>query len=168
MQENSNGATSSSLLAKTKESSKSGSPGNEEGSEVQGSDDETSEPGEANGREEEAAGGKQNGYRVRNNGMRTKKVNTKDWLLDEQVDASDDLVRDSRRRIERERDLDGRTEGNQIMATAQYATRNRVQSPMNTFGSDQHVELSPESSTVGSAGSTNLKVVYDVEYQAPY
>ena len=100
--------------------------------------------------------------------MRTKKVNTKDWLLDEQVDASDDLVRDSRRRIERERDLDGRTEGNRIMATAQYATRNRVQSPMNTFGSDQRVELSPESSTVGSAGSTNLKVVYDVEYQAPY
>ena len=111
------------------------------------------------------SGDRKNSCRTRPNELRLKKVYPEDWMSDE-VGTLDDLVRAGRREMEKERHLDDRTGSDRIMFKAPNATRDRAPKacPMITNDSDQVGELSAESNMVGSA---NLKLVYEVEYQAP-
>lgn len=108
----------------------------------------------------------QRGNRVAGNVMRTNKMKTENRVVDGEVYDFYDPIRDSQRRIERERDLDSRTANDRRTSTARYVPRNGVQraSPVTTVSSKSDDEWLPQPGKVASA---DLKVVYDVEYRAP-
>ena len=109
----------------------------ESGSEVQDSDNEPSEPDEESGEEDEAVGcdgeDEQNGDRVDDNEMPTKRVKTENWVPDEEVQAFDDPIRSSQQTIKREHDSDFQTENDGDMATAPHESSDPIQSTSPTI-----------------------------------
>ena len=90
---------------------------------------------------------------------------------DEASEADETASRDD---VLAEEEPNGRTESDRHVPVAPYVSRERVQdaSPMIILSSDEeddesdpNGELAPETSTVSNA---SLKLVYDVEYRAPY
>ena len=113
-----------------------------------------------------------NDDRVGDGEMPRKRMKTENSVPDGEVRAFDAPINGSQQTIKREPGSDAQTGSDVGMATSAHESRKPPQASaisMVTLSSDDESDqedgLSPHSS---AASSSNLKVVYDVEYQPPY
>lgn len=95
--------------------------------------------------------------RAGDNEMFTKKMKNVHPIPDEEIYASDEPNKGSLKRIKTEHDLDNQTKNRDYLAC-----------PTITLSSEDEGHQDGELATEPSTVTCNLKVVFDVEYRAPY